>query len=52
VLAHSLHRPRSGMAGAQFTDLWWKGLVEYPLRPNGKMWQSPDALISNNIRLT
>jgi hypothetical protein len=37
VLAHSLHRPRSGMAGAQFTDLWWKGLVEYPLRPNGKM---------------
>jgi hypothetical protein len=51
VLAHSPHRPRSGMAGAQFSDLRQKGLVEYPLQPDGKMWPPP-VLISINIKLT
>jgi hypothetical protein len=40
VLAHSPHRPRSGMAGAQFIDCR-KDLLNTPLRLNGKMWQPP-----------
>jgi hypothetical protein len=52
VLAYARIGSHSGMAGAQFTDLLKKGLLEYPLQLNGKTWQPPNVLISINIKLT
>jgi hypothetical protein len=52
VQAHGRIGPRSGMAGAQFTDLRQRLLVEYTPQPNGKVWQPPNALKSINIVLT